>query len=115
MTSAGIMIIGGMATALAGGAVYGWWIGTLGKKQGWSGKKIKGWAVFPPMMVGMIGLVASVISREGTRYSRTDPVWTKFPWVILVSAAFLSLLIAAKIARPGTPVADLDRDDLSIR
>jgi hypothetical protein len=40
----------GILGILVLGAVYGYWIGTVGKRHSWSGKKVKGVAGFPLMV-----------------------------------------------------------------
>ena len=115
MTGDSTWMIAGMSGVLALGAIWGYAIGTAGKRREWSGKKIKGLAVFPLLIGGLIPLVASVVTREATGYSRTDPAWARFPWVLTMSAAFLAMLIAVKITRTGVAASRRGDDDLPAR
>jgi hypothetical protein len=42
-------------------------------------------------------------------------VWAKFPWFILYTAGVIAMVVAARIARPGVPLAEIDKENLSIR
>jgi hypothetical protein len=102
----GVMI--GLLGILILGALYGYWIGTVGKRRFWSGKRVKRVAGVPIMVVGLVLMIAAGLSRHGT-------AWANFPWVITVTAGVLAMLVAAKVSHPGVPLSELDRDDLPIR
>jgi hypothetical protein len=115
MRQESVWMITGLIGVLVLGALYGYWIGRIGKRRCWSGKKVKGVAAYPLMVCGLVLLIASVISREASGYGDSAAVWAKFPWVVMLCAGFLAMFVAAKVAFPGVPLSELDKDNLSIR
>jgi len=109
-----IWIIGCLGI-LALGALYGYWIGTVSKRRSWSGKKVKIVAMIPIPMVGVVLMIASKIAREASGSGNPAAAWAEFPWTITLLAGFLAMFIAARVAYPGVPLSDLEKDNLSIR
>ena len=108
-----IWIIGCLGI-LALGALYGYWIGTVSKRRSWSGKKVKIVAMIPIPMAGVVLMIASKITREAGS-GNPAAAWAEFPWTITLLAGFLAMFIAARVAYPGVPLNDLEKDNLSIR
>lgn len=114
MTQETIGMITGVAGILLLGPVYGYWIGHAAKRRSWSGKKTKNVAWLPPIVLGLILQIASLISHWAHQ-GQPKPAWVKFPWSVAIIAGLLAMFVAAHVAHPGVPVSDLDKDNLSIR
>ena len=109
-----IWIIGCLGILVLG-ALYGYWIGTVGKRRSWSGKKVKIVSWIPIPMVAVVLMIASTISREASGSGNSAAAWEEFPWTVTMLTGFLAMFVAAKVAYPGVPLSDLEKDNLSIR
>jgi hypothetical protein len=89
--------------------LYGYCIGTAAKRRSWSGKKVKRVAALPILGVGIVLIIASILSRNATGYGSVK-AWATFPWAVMLTAGYLAMFVAAKIAYPGVPLSQLDRD-----
>ena len=72
-------------------------------------------ALIPIPLVGVVLEIASKISREASGSGNPAAAWAAFPWTVTLLAGFLAMFVAAKVAYPGVPLSDLDKDNLSIR
>lgn len=101
------------AGVLVLGLIYGYWIGTVGKRRGWPGQKIKWVAGGPLLAGGGIMLIISIVSKKASGYLSAQE-WTTFPWMIIWTSGFFAMILAAKGAK--MTMSDLEKkDDLSIR
>jgi hypothetical protein len=69
-----IWIIGCLGILILG-AVYGYWIGIVGKRRSWSGKKVKIVALIPIPLVGVVLGIASKISRDASGSGNSAAAW----------------------------------------
>jgi hypothetical protein len=109
-----IWIIGCLGILVLG-ALNGYWIGVVGKQRFWSGKKVKIVALIPIPLIGVVLEIASKISREASGSGNPAAAWAAFPWTVTLLAGLLAMFVAAKVAYPGVPLSDLEKDNLSIR
>jgi zinc transporter ZupT len=110
------MIAGLLIGVFVLGALYGYWIGTVARRSHWSAKRVKRTTLLPFAGCMLVLTIASVVSREASGYGASAAAWAKFPWVIMLSAGFLAMFIAVRVAFPGVPWRELDTlDKLSIR
>ena len=72
-------------------------------------------ALIPIPMVGIVLAIASKISREASGSGNHATPWAEFPWTITLLAGCFAMFVAARVAYPGVPMSDLEKDNLSIR
>ena len=109
MTPNQIFLLAGLLGIFAAGAVYGNWVGTTGKRNGWSGRKIKRTAILPFAALAILAIAYSIIRMFGVVGSRSVLFIDIGP--LILCAGFLALFVAAK--RVGVPVRELETADLS--
>jgi glucose uptake protein GlcU len=108
------MMVGAVGTLVLG-LLYGYWIGTIGKRRSWSFRRMKAFAGGPLLAIGLIMQIAALLVHERSGY-RSAETWAKFPWTIVWATGIFAMMFAAKGA--GVAWSDFikNRDDnLSIR
>jgi len=102
-----------VAGVLVLGLIYGYWVGSVGKRRGWPGQKIKWVAGGPLIAAGLVMQVISIVSKEVSGYASAQE-WAKFPWMMIWTSGFFAMILAAKGAK--MTMSDLEKkDNLSIR
>jgi hypothetical protein len=109
MTPHKIWFLVGLLGIFVAGAVYGSWVGATGKRNGWSGKRIRRTALLPFSALAVIAILYSFIRMLTTDGSHLSAVFDLGP--LILCAGFLALFVAAK--RVGVPVRELETADLS--
>jgi hypothetical protein len=107
-----VWLLASVTAILLVGAAYAYLIGKVGKRRSWKGRKIRLAAMLPPVLLGAVGTIASIVFRH------TNPgsaAWSTVPFESLYLSGLLGGFIATKIsgipveARPGK------KNELSIR
>jgi hypothetical protein len=108
-----VWMIAAVIGILVLGVVYGYWIGTMGRKRAWAGHKIK-WVAGGPLIAAGMGMqILVLVSSESTGYASRSG-WAAFPWTIVWASGFFAMAMSAAGAKIA--MSDLEkRDNLSIR
>src|SRR6266542_1758354 len=96
-----LWMIAGVAGALVLGSIYGYCIGRLAKRRSWSVTRVRVVSLPPLLLCAGIMMLVSIFRRRYTGYGDSAEAWAKFPWIILMPAAYLAHFVALKVAFPG--------------
>jgi hypothetical protein len=111
LTQKEIVILCCAIALLAFSPFYGRRIGVLGKRRSWSIKKIKRRAALPLLIPSAILFILSLVFKLSGPDYLSGALWAVFPFSVSVGTCTFAMLIAARVARPGGVLLEVDEKD----